>query len=77
MSKKVLIIFIVALVAVAGTVYYFSYQMGYREGKEFGRLMGEISAGTLVENPLGEMPSVNPFEKIINPFKELYKNPFK
>lgn len=81
MDKKVLIIFIIVVVIVAGVVYYFSYQKGYQVGFETGKEIAKLAAGVspekMVGNPLEKMPSVNPFEKIINPFKELYRNPFK
>ena len=81
MDKKILIIFIVVVLVVAGGVYYFSYQkgykVGYREGIEIGKASVKVEAGAVVTNPLEKMPETNPFEKVINPFKELYKNPFK
>ena len=81
MDRKNLIIFIIAIAAVAVGVYYFSYQKGYKTGfeagKEAGIAAGKTTAGQAVTNPLEAMPSVNPFEKAVNPFKELYKNPFK
>jgi len=85
MEKKVLIIFIVVVLVVAGGVYYFSYQKGYKagykagygEGMEIGKASVKVEAGAVVTNPLEKMPETNPFEKVVNPFKELYKNPFK
>ena len=81
MDKKNLIIFIVAILVVAAGTYYFSYQkgfkVGYDAGKEVGRAAVKTGAGAAVENPLGEMPSTNPFENAVNPFKDLYTNPFK
>ncbi len=67
--------------ALAAGVYYFSYGFGYKTGyeagKEIGKAAAKTEAGAAVENPLEQMPSTNPFEKAVNPFKELYKNPFK
>jgi len=81
MEKKTLIIFIVVVLVVAGGVYYFSYQKGYKagygEGVEIGKASVKVEAGAVVTNPLEKMPETNPFEKVINPFKDLYKNPFK
>lgn len=74
MNKKFLIIFIIVILVVVGVVYYFWYQKGKKTGLE-------ITTPTLlkaaVTNPLEKMPETNPFDKGINPFKTLYKNPFK
>jgi len=86
MDKKILIIFIVVVLVVVAGVYYFGYQKGYKagygKGVEIGKASvkveaGKIEAGAVVTNPLEKMPETNPFEKVINPFRELYKNPFK
>lgn len=81
MNKKILIIFVAAIIIVAGGVYYFSYQMAYQKGYDAGKEAGiaaqKTTAGAAVTNPLEQMPSTNPFEKTVNPFKDLYKNPFK
>jgi len=80
-EKKTLIIFIIVVLVVAGGVYYFSYQKGYKAGygvgMEIGKASVKVEAGAVVTNPLEKMPETNPFEGVINPFKELYKNPFK
>ena len=73
MNKKFLIIFIVVVLGVAAGCYYF----GYQKGKEAGIIAAKSSAGAAVTNPLEKMPETNPFEKAVNPFKDLYKNPFK
>lgn len=76
-----MIILIVTVLVVGVGVYYFSYQKGYKvgyeAGKEIGKAAAKTEAGAVVENPLEQMPSANPFEEVVNPFKELYKNPFK
>ncbi|MBI2450589.1 MAG: hypothetical protein HYV47_03595 [Candidatus Nealsonbacteria bacterium] len=72
-----IIIFIIVLVLAAAGAYYFGYQQGFSKGKEMGKAAAEVGAGAAVENPLEEMPSTNPFEEAVNPFKDLYKNPFK
>ena len=73
--KKVLsiIIFIIVVLLVAGGAYYF----GFKQGEEMGRMTARVTAGEAVSNPMGKMPSTNPFESLINPFKEIYKNPFR
>mgnify|MGYP001610816476 CR=1 FL=1 len=80
MDKKILIAGIAAAI-VAGAAAYFSYnsgyQKGYTAGVETGRAAAKTEASQAVTNPLENLPSTNPFEKAINPFKELYKNPFK
>lgn len=81
MDKKTLLIFLGGVLVVAAGVYYFSYQkgfsVGFQAGKEAGRAAAQVKPGEVVSNPLEKMPSTNPFEEVINPFKELYKNPFK
>ena len=77
MNQKTLIIFILVILAVAAGVYYFGFQRGYKLGVEIGRTAAETSAGTAVTNPLEKMPETNPFGEVVNPFKDLYKNPFK
>ena len=84
MSKKFIIIHIiilVVLVSIIGGVYYLSYKKGYATGYAVGdrqgRAAAQVNTENIVGNPLENMPSANPFEKVVNPFKELYKNPFK
>lgn len=36
-----------------------------------------VDVSEAVKNPVEEMPSVNPYENVKNPFKDSYKNPFK
>jgi len=74
--KTIIIFSIVLLLAVAGA-YYFGFQKGYSKGMEVGQAAARVGAGGTVQAPLGEMPSINPFEQAINPFKDLYNNPFK
>lgn len=86
MPKKGLFVILISagIVLIAG-VYVLSYQSGfqkgyktgYDKGKEVGRAAAQTKPGEAVKNPLEEMPSTNPFEQVVNPFKELYKNPFK
>ena len=77
MKPKIIVVFIIVF-AVAGVgAYYFGYQQGYGKGMEAGKAAAQVGAGGAVQTPLGEMPSTNPFEKAVNPFKDLYQNPFK
>lgn len=62
MNIKTLIIVIILIVIGGGVIYYFSMQ------KE---------AGQEIIGSLKEIPSVSPFDKVVNPFRDLYKNPFK
>lgn len=66
-------LFILLIIVLVGAAVYIAYQKGYLQspGKE------KVSPWQGIENPLEKMPSTNPFAKIINPFKALYKNPFK
>ena len=81
MNQKTLIIFAGIILITAVGVYYFSYQAGYQAGfkkaKELSQTGEEIDIGNVVGSPLEKMPSINPLEKVINPFRGLYKNPFK
>lgn len=89
MEKKNLIIIIVLVVIVAGVVgfgvFYYGnrqgytkgYNAGFEEGKKVGRAAAKIEAGEAVSNPMENMPSTNPFDKVINPYEEAYKNPFE
>lgn len=81
MSTKNLVILLIVVIVVALGVYYFSYQKGYKvgfeRGKEVGRAAAKVEAGEAVVNPFEGIPSANPFEDAINPFRDLYKNPFK
>ena len=85
MDKKLLIIFIIAILVVAAGAYLLGNQIGYgkgkqagyEEGKEVGRAAAQTEASQAVTNPLEELPSTNPFEEVVNPFEEAYQNPFK
>ena len=77
MQTKLIVVFIIVL-AVAGVgAYYFGYQRGYEAGKEFGMAAAKTGAGAAVTNPLEKLPETNPFQEVVNPFKDLYQNPFK
>lgn len=86
MTKKGLLVILIAggAIVLAG-VYVLGYQLGlqkgyktgYDKGKEVGQAAAKTELGEAVSNPLEEMISTNPFERVVNPFKELYKNPFK
>ena len=86
--KKTIII-AVAVIVIAGAIYW----MGFREpgssifpfGQKAGQqaveepasgLGGEIFGG-VQQNPAENMQETNPFEKDINPFKDAYTNPFE
>lgn len=75
--NKNIIIFIIILLLAGASAFYFGYQQGYGKGVEVGRAAAKTGAGGAVEAPLENMPSTNPFEKAVNPFKDLYTNPFK
>jgi len=81
MKVKIFIIVILVIVIMGAAVSYFSYKAGYKKGYDLGKEAGitasKVQPSEAVTNPLEEMPSINPFEKVLNPFKEGYKNPFK
>lgn len=77
MKTKSLIIFIALLLLAAGGAYYFGWQRGYDVGKEVGISAAKAGAGAAVTNPLEKLPETNPFQDVVNPFKDLYQNPFK
>ena len=72
---------LIVVLVVLVVVYYFSYQQGWKvgfeKGKEVGRTAAKVEAGEAVTNPLEKIPSANPFEDAVNPFRDSYKNPFK
>lgn len=74
---KIIIIFILVLLLVGAGAYYFGYQLGYGKGMKVGRAAAQTGAEAAVTNPLENLPETNPFEKAVNPFKDLYQNPFK
>ena len=77
-KKTITIIFIsitVLVFAVAG-VYFISLKGGKPSGEfSIGLDVSGIGKGT--ENVLKNMPIVNPLEKLANPFRDAYKNPFE
>lgn len=77
MNTKIIAVFIVVLALAAAGAYYFGYQRGYDAGKEVGIAAAKTEAEATVTSPLEKIPETNPFEQVVNPFKDLYKNPFK
>ena len=87
MSKKATIIFIIVAILVAVTGVYFIYgekwlKKGAKKGLQgfgvdfnIGIDVSGVGKGT--ENALKNMPSTNPLEGVVNPFRDAYKNPFK
>lgn len=88
MSKKVIIIFIIVIVVlVAIFAVYFIYGdkwlkkgaekwlQGFNVDFNIGIDVSGIGKGT--ENALKNMPSINPLEGVVNPFRDAYKNPFE
>lgn len=93
MSRKIIIILITAVAAVALTiflVYYISKskvekpeEVGQKEfqipdvGADFNIGVNAGNIGEATENPLKNMPSTSPLEEVANPYRDSYKNPFK
>lgn len=78
-KKQLLLIavFVIVIVAAAGGAYYYGHKIGYEEGVETGRVAAQVEAGDIVSSPMGNMPSTNPFDEVVNPFDEAYQNPFE
>ena len=78
--KIVIIIFIVILLLAAG-VYFIFFRGGakgkYGIGIDFNIGIDLRGLGKMTENALKNMPLTNPLEKVANPFRDAYKNPFK
>ena len=82
-KKTVFILAIIILVFVAAAGVYYgilrkgkgSQQFIKGVGFDIGTDIGDI--GEVTANAFKNMPSVNPLEKVVNPFRDLYKNPFK
>lgn len=87
MSKKATIIFIIVATLVAVVGVYFSYgEKWLKEGAkrglqgfgiDFNIVIDTSGVGKGTENALENMPSANPLEGVVNPFRDAYKNPFK
>ena len=45
------------------------YQSGYNKGAETEKATCSLDAKDSVSNPMDNMPSANPFEESVNPFK--------
>lgn len=84
MKKKLLIIIsaIIAITLIGGTAIYLNYKKEAIKKRFMPTLLKWSGSGTSLDigdataNPLENMPSVNPYEKTANPFKDSYKNPF-
>ncbi len=84
-KKTAIILAIIALVFIVSAGVYYgilrkragkgAQQFVGSAGFDIGTNIGDISE--LTANPLKNMPSANPLEKVVNPFRDLYKNPFK
>ncbi len=71
-NKQLNIIFIVIAAIIIVVVILAVYSVGKKQGP------GDLNIEKAVQKPLEEMPeTVNPFEKVVNPFKDAYKNPFE
>lgn len=76
MKKIILVILIIVVIIVVLAVIYLWPNLLPKEEKG-GVKLPQVEVGKAVENPLEGMPSANPYEEVVNPFKEAYKNPFK
>ena len=78
-NKQLLLIVVIVIVIVGAAVgaYYYGHNVGYGEGVEIGRASAQVEAGDIVASPMENMPSTNPFDKMVNPFDEAYQNPFE
>ena len=78
-NKQLLLIVVIVVVIVGAAVgtYYYGHSIGYGKGVEIGRAASQIEAGDVVSNPMENMPSANPYDEMVNPFDEAYKNPFE
>lgn len=80
-NTLLIIVFIIAVLAVAAGAYYYGnktgYEKGYGDGDVAGRAAAKVEAGTAVSNPMEKMPETNPFKGVVNPFEAGYKNPFE
>jgi len=75
LSIVLVFVLIGALLAIGG--YYLGekkgqgkgYQSGYNDGAEVEKATCNLEAKDSVSNPMDNMPSANPFEESVNPFK--------
>lgn len=87
MPKKLIYLIIIAIIAVlilVGVVFYFSKKAKPNQGQTEQEAINsalqfvvpQINAENIISNPLEGAPSINPLDKVANPFEDGYKNPF-
>ena len=83
MNKNILVILISVLVCllIAGVVFYYlkvkpTTNGTLQEALNKASTLPDVGADKIIGNPLDEVPSTNPMEKVANPFEDSYKNPF-
>ncbi|RJQ31235.1 hypothetical protein C4572_02795 [Candidatus Parcubacteria bacterium] len=78
--KKLIIVIIILAAVLGGIYYYYSIKSGdLSQMVEQQENLAEDSDSVSSEegqSPVANVPSVNPLDKT-NPFKDVYKNPFK
>lgn len=81
----ILIVLVVCLLSAGGIFYYFNNTKQNRQKtledglqEAFDKAIGlpEEAMDEIIDNPMENAPSVNPLEKVANPFDDSYKNPF-
>lgn len=77
MAKKIPI-FILIILALGLIVYFVSKPKSTPLPEEEGLTENPISESATVENPVENLPELNPFDASkVNPYSDGYKNPFE
>lgn len=76
MKLKIVIIIFIVILLLTAAVYFIFFKGG--AGGKYGIIGIDLKGiGEMTENALENMPLTNPLEKVTNPFRDAYKNPFK
>ncbi len=74
--KKNLIIYIVAAVLIVAVLIFIGISANKRKKGTGAEKTINEAINEAVTNPGDKIPSTNPYEKVVNPFRDAYKNPF-
>ena len=75
MKPKIVIIIFIVILLLGAAVFFIFFKGG--PGEKYGIGIDLSGLGKMTENALKNMPFTNPLERVANPFRDAYKNPFK
>ena len=73
--KKNLIIYIVAAVLIVAVLIFIGISANKRKKGTGAEKTINEAIKHAVTKPSDKIPSTNPYEKVVNPFRDAYKNP--